>query len=100
MLPCLKLQAAQKVLLLCIGFSSTEVDALEIDLKVVDLKVDQKNLRLVNLREVSLQSTHPVEVWVKQDYTPSYAQLGDLNQNNNKNILGQKTQKTQQSNKL
>ena len=40
---------AQKVLLLCIGFSSIEIDSLEIDLKVVDLKVNQKNLRLVNL---------------------------------------------------
>ena len=29
--------SAQKVLLLCIGCSSIEVDALEIDLKVVDL---------------------------------------------------------------
>ena len=50
--------SAQKVLLLCIGFISTEVDVLEIDLKVVDLKVDQKNLRLVNLTEVSLQNSH------------------------------------------
>ena len=49
---------ARKVLLLCIGFSSIEVDALEIDLKVVDLKVDQKNLRLVDLTEVALQNTH------------------------------------------
>ena len=44
--------SAQQVLLLCIGFSSIEVDVLGIDLKVVDLKVDQKNLRLVNLTEV------------------------------------------------
>ena len=28
--------------------------------------------------------THPVDVWVKQGCTPCYAQLGDLNQNNNK----------------
>ena len=44
--------SAQKVLLLCIGISSIEVDVLEIDLKVVDFKVDQKNLRLVNLTDV------------------------------------------------
>ena len=91
---------AQKVLLLCIGFVFNEVDALGIDLKVVDLKVDQKNLRLVNLTEVSLQNTHPVDVGVKQGCTCCIAEMSDLNQNNNKNLLWQKTQKTQQSNKV
>ena len=37
---------------------------------------------------------------MKQGYTPCYAQLGDLNQYNNKNIFGQKTQMTQQSIKV
>ena len=41
-----------------------------------------------------------MEVWVKQGYTCCDAHMDDPNQNNNKNILCQKTQKAQQSNKV
>ena len=45
-------------------------------------------------RSFTSKHTHPVDVWVKQGCTCCNAQMGDLNQNNNKNILWQKTQKT------
>ena len=51
-------------------------------------------------RSFTSKHTHPKDAWVKQGCTCCNAQMGDLNQNNNKNILWQKTQKTQQSNEV
>ena len=39
-------------------------------------------------RRFTSKLTQPMEVWVKQGYTPHCdAQMDDLNQNNNRNIL-------------
>ena len=51
-------------------------------------------------RSFTSKHTHPVDVWVKQDCPCCNAQMVDLNQNNNKICFGQKTQMTQQSNKV
>ena len=61
---------------------------------------DGRNMKNHHNRSFTSKHTHPVDVWVKQGCTCCNAQMGDLNQNNNKNILWQKTQKTQQSNKV
>ena len=50
-------------------------------------------------RHFTSKHTHPVDVWVKQGCTCCNAQMGDVNQNNNRTILWQETQKTQ-SNKV
>ena len=45
------------------------------------VQVDGYNLN----RRFTSKHTHPVDVWVKQGCTCCNAQMGDLNQNNNKN---------------
>ena len=54
----------------------------------------------VNNISFTSKHTHPVDVEVKQGCTCCNAQMGDHNQNNNKNILWSKDSKNQPSNKV
>ena len=66
-----------------------------VDLKVVDLKVDLKSLRLVNLTGFHLWRLTP---YGGECEMVGHFLLVDHYQSNNKDILGQMTQTTQQSN--
>ena len=70
-----------------------------VDLKVVDLKVDLKSLRLVNLTGFHLWRLTPNGGECEMVGHFLKTRLVDDYQSNNKDILGQMTQKTQQSNK-
>ena len=78
---------------------SLRLTFLVIKLQVVDLKVNLKSLRLVNLTGFGLCRLTPNGGECEIDGHFLKTHLVDHYQSNNKDVLGQETQKTHHSNK-